>query len=178
MLEVKDFFDPHSKLMTRVLSDEFPWYFPVNTWSHVEAHYHLLLSRNFKDPKIVSEYFYPFYEIFSKFCNENSIEVKAVYSAAIHQTLPSDKVAQNFHVDFDFPHKLVIMYLNDEFEAGRTLVTDFIKTDDLPVVTSDILDHVPIKAEKGKIICFDGLRYHAGEYPVDGRRLVCIFAFR
>lgn len=178
MLEVKDFFDPQSKLMTRVLSDEFPWYFPVKTWRQVETHYHLLLSRNFTDPKIVSEYFYPFYDIFSKFCVEQSIEVNTIYSAAVHQTLPSDKIAQNFHVDFHFPHKLVIMYLNDDFEAGRTFVTDFIKTDDLPVVTPNILEHVSVKAEKGKILQFDGLRYHAGEYPVGGRRVVCIFAFK
>lgn len=177
MLEVKNFFNPHSKLVNHVLSEEFPWSFPVDTWQHVEAHYHLLLSRNFSDPKIVSEYFHPFQQIFDKFCDENSIEVNSLYSAAIHQTLPSAKVAQNFHVDFDFPHKLVIMYLNDEFEAGRTLVTDFIKTTDLPMVTSDVLESVPIKAEKGKILYFDGLRYHAGEYPVGGRRVVCIFAF-
>ena len=177
MLEVKDFFNPHSKLVKHVLSEDFPWYFPVNTWEHVEAHYHLLLSRNFSDPKIVSEYFYPFQEIFAKFCEENSIVPNVLYSAALHQTLPSTKVSQNFHVDFEFPHKLVIMYLNDDFEAGRTLVTDFTKTPYLPLVTSDVLENTQIKAEKGKILYFDGLRYHAGEYPVGGRRVVCIFAF-
>jgi hypothetical protein len=177
MFEVKEFFNPHSKLVTHVLSEEFPWYFPVSTWGQVEAHYHLLLSRSVSDPKIVSEYFYPFQQIFDKFCDENSIVPNVLYSAALHQTLPSTKVAQNFHVDFDFPHKLVIMYLNDDFEAGRTLVTDIIKTSELPMVTADVLESAPIKAENGKILYFDGLRYHAGEYPIGGRRIVCIFAF-
>jgi hypothetical protein len=177
MFELKDFFNPQSKLVNQVLSEEFPWSFPVDTWQHVEAHYHLLLSRNFSDPKIVSEYFYPFQQIFDKFCDENSIEVNSLYSAAIHQTLPSAKKAQKFHVDFHFPHRVLIMYLTDDFDAGRTFISNVIKTDESPVVLAETLESEGVQAEKGKIICFDGMRYHAGEYPINGRRVVCIFTF-
>jgi len=177
MLEVSGSFDTGTEFVQHVLSDAFPWFYPTETWNQVEAHYHLLISRNVKDPKIVSEYFHPFYELFINFCKNNSIKVNSVFGAAVHQTLPSSKVAQNFHVDFHFPHHVIIMYLTDDFEAGRTLVSDVFKTQDLPMVTSDVLESTGVKAEAGKILCFDGRRYHAGEYPVKGRRVVCIFTF-
>jgi hypothetical protein len=177
MLEVPKSFDTNTDFIRHVLSDEFPWFYPTETWNQVEAHYHLLISRNVRDPKVVSEYFHPFYELFKSFCENNFIKVDSVFGAAVHQTLPSTKVAQNFHVDFPFPHRVLIMYLTDEFEAGRTLVSDAFKTPDSPMVTSDVLESVGVKAEAGKVLCFDGLRYHAGEYPVDGRRVVCIFTF-
>lgn len=170
-------FDPHSKLIKHVLSDDFPWYYPSATYHEVEAHYHLLLSRDYMEPKIVSEYFYPFLDIFDKFCKENDIKVNTLFGAALHQTLPSSKKAQKFHVDFHFPHNVLIMYLTDDFDAGRTLISSILKTDESPVVLTESLESEAIQAEKGKIICFDGMRYHAGEYPIDGRRVVCIFTF-
>lgn len=170
-------FDAHSKFIKHVLSDNFPWFYPTTTYHEVEAHYHLLLSRDFISPTIVSEYFHPFQQIFDKFCTENDIKVETLYGAALHQTLPSTKKAQKFHVDFHFPHRVLIMYLTDDFEAGRTLISNVLKTGEMPVVTTDILESEGVRAEKGKIICFDGMRYHAGEYPVGGRRVVCIFTF-
>jgi len=56
-------------------------------------------------------------------------------------------------------------------------VTDIFKTPDLPMVTSDVLESTGVEAEAGKILCFDGMRYHAAEYPVGGRRVVWIFTF-
>lgn len=154
-----DFFEFDSS----IIGQKFPWYYPGEaSYEKVQAYYHLLMSRNFENPEIVSEY-YPYFErIFTSFCEKFSIQVNKIFGAAVHQMLDSWDEHQPFHVDFPFPHKVLIMYLTDNFERGHTLFMDPCQQ---------------IKPKVGKIVCFDGLRRHAAEYPVNGRRVVCIFTF-
>jgi hypothetical protein len=161
------------------LSENFPWFYPGDaSFGSVQAHYHLLLSRNFNDPKVISNYYTYFEGIFRSFCEKHSVPVNKVFGAAVHQTLDSRKQRQPFHVDFHFEHKVLIMYLTDDFNKGRTLITDLRKTENGPVVVADNLKtRLEVEPKAGKVICFDGSRYHAAEYPVDGRRIVCIFTF-
>jgi hypothetical protein len=163
----------------KILSGYFPWSYPGDaSFGGVQAHYHLLISRNFENPKVVSEY-YPYFEsIFKKFCETHSIRVNKVFGAAVHQTLDSWNIRQNFHVDFHFEHKVLIMYLTDTFENGKTLITDIRKSDESPIILGEELETpVQISPRVGRILCFDGMRYHAAQYPVHGRRVVCIFTF-
>jgi len=175
ILEVENFFE----VDPRVLSGNFPWSYPGdNSYKSVQAHYHLLISRNFQNPKVVSEYFPYFESIFRRFCTEHSVRVNKVFGAAVHQTFDSRNAHQPFHVDFPFEHKVLIMYLTDDFRQGHTLITKFKKKPEGPMVIDTELDvHTRVEPKAGKVLCFDGLRYHAAEYPLDGRRVVCIFTF-
>lgn len=161
------------------LSEKFPWFYPGDaSFGSVQTHYHLLISRNFNEPRVVSAYYEYFEGIFRSFCEKHSIHVNKVFGAAVHQTLDSRNLRQPFHVDFHFEHKVLIMYLTDDFTKGRTLITDLRKTENRPVVVDgDLETCVEIEPKAGKVICFDGSRYHAAEYPVNGRRVVCIFTF-
>lgn len=163
-----------------ILSGKFPWSYPGDaSYESVQAHYHLLVSRNFENPKIVSDY-YPYFEsIMKSFCDRNSIKINKIFGAAVHQTFDSWNLHQPFHVDFHFQHKVLIMYLTDNFDKGRTLITDLKKTVEGPMIIDDEDVHTchEVKPRVGKILCFDGDRYHAAEYPVHGRRVVCIFTF-
>lgn len=163
----------------KILSGHFPWSYPGDaSFESVQAHYHLLISRNFEEPKVISEY-YPYFEsIFRKFCENHSIQVNGVFGAAVHQTFDSWNSHQKFHVDFHFEHKVLIMYLTDAFERGSTLVTDVRKSENGPIIVQkDLETCAEVKPRVGRILCFDGMRYHAAQYPVRGRRVVCIFTF-
>jgi len=175
VIEESNFFqvDPY------FLSENFPWFYPGDaSFGSVQTHYHLLISRNFNEPRVISNYYTYFEHIFRSFCEKHSIKVNKVFGAAVHQTLDSKNSRQPFHVDFHFDHKVLIMYLTDDFTKGHTLITDLRKTERGPMVMDgDLETRVEIEPKPGKIVCFDGARYHAAEYPVNGRRVVCIFTF-
>jgi len=161
-----------------VESSGIGWNYPGNdSYESVQCMYHLLLDRNYQDPKIVSDLLDPFMNIFIDLCSKNDIIVDRVFSAALHQTTGSSSDHQNFHIDFPFRHNILIIYLNDNFEKGDTLISDEIYNG-TDIVRSDDLLHINIKARKYHAYMFDGLTYHAGQYPGSGqRRVVCIFAF-
>lgn len=159
-------------------SSRIGWIYPGNeSYERVQCMYHLLLDRDYRNPEIVSDLFYPFMQIFKDVCKQNNIMADKVFGAALHQTMGTSTDHQNFHIDFPFSHNVLIIYLNDNFEKGDTLISDAIYNG-TDIVLSDDLPHINIKARKYHAYMFDGLTYHAGQYPGSGqRRVVCIFAF-
>jgi hypothetical protein len=154
------------------------WHYPGNdSFEKVQCMYHLLLDRDYRNPDIVSDLFYPFMNIFKDVCKQNNIMADKVFGAALHQTMGTSTDHQKFHIDFPFRHHVLIMYLNDNFDKGDTLISDEIYNG-TDIVRSDDLQYTRIKARKYHAYMFDGLTYHAGQYPGPGqRRVVCIFAF-
>ena len=161
-----------------VESSGIGWIYPGNeSYERVQCMYHLLLDRDYKSPEIVSDLFTPFMQIFEDVCTMNNIVVNKLFGAALHQTMGTSTDHQNFHIDFPFRHNVLIIYLNDNFDKGDTLISHEIYNGKDIVLTDD-LQHTRIKARKYHAYMFDGLTYHAGQYPGPGqRRVVCIFTF-
>lgn len=79
------------------------------------------------------------------------------------------------HVDHDFKHKVIMIYLNDT--DGETIVYNKKFDNKNRLILSDKLDIIKnIKPELYKIVCWDGSYYHAATYPKNNNRRVAFVA--
>jgi hypothetical protein len=176
--------------LDNIISNEnFPWY--INQSSALEKYPflgHTLIPRynpKTEDPSINSNYFYPFYAIFLQFCNKHNLKVDQIYRSSINLTTNHDlSVMGDPHVDHEYEHMNLIMYLNDIPQVskynGSTIIFD--QQYDGEKTAYEISERFTIKheisAQKGKIICFNGKYYHTIKWPPPGiMRFTCIFTF-
>jgi hypothetical protein len=159
-------------------SSEIAWKYPgKESYADTQCMYHLLVSRDCANPTIVSELFGPFMQIFNDICKTNNIHAETLFGATLHATSGSSTDHQKFHIDFPFKHNVMIIYMNDDFDNGATLISDDLDNNINNILDDDIL-YTSVKAKKYHAYMFDGARYHAGQYPGPGqRRVVCIFTF-
>ena len=112
---------------------------------------------------------------------KNNIPHKKWARGALNFTLPMPTIEMGTpHVDHDFEHKVMIMYLN-EFTEGNTVIfkdkyndkdSNTEKWSKPPVIDTEI------KSEMGKVFVFDGLQYHANRFPGFGtHRLTCVITY-
>lgn len=155
------------ELQDTIMDNNFPWYYQTYSTSEKFPFFsHMLLPRydyvNEKQPEPQSDLFYKFKDILDSFCQINNIEYTKVLRACINMTTYFSETHSDFHIDHDFPHKVIIMYLNDVSD-NATLVENANKN----------IERFESKA--GKIICFDGQYKHAAEFCKEGeRRIVCV----
>ena len=89
------------------------------------------------------------------------------------------------HIDHKFDHMNLIVYLNDDFEDGETLIFDKYNCEGMGecMYSVDDYDKVnifqKISPKKGKISCFDGKLYHGMNNLKSGkRRVILVTTFR
>lgn len=165
-----------------VLGDSFPWYWHKSSTSYNFPYLaHVLISRynpDVEDLKPNSAYWAFFEEIFNGFCAKHGIAVNKILRASLNLTTHHAAKLGEAHTDHLIPHKTVIMYLN-EFDDGSTVLFDKYSEGKHEVIPGN---EVPIlykiSAKKGKVVCFDGLYFHAAESPRDRqRRVICVITF-
>jgi hypothetical protein len=105
-----------------------------------------------------------FVDILNTFCSKNNIEYKNIHRCAINITINSGLEKCPIHTDHIFPHKQLLIYLNES--DGDTVI---LKSDEVEVVSV-------CKPEIYKGIVFDRLpHYHY--FPTKGIRAVAIITF-
>ena len=117
------------------------------------------------DEKIKSKDIYPiFEEILIAFCKKHNIDLSGMYRCAINITFPSLKQPQQcgIHEDHDFPHKHMIIYMDNS--DGDT------------VLLNNNNEVTRISPDKYKIICFDSCLHYA-ERPTKDMRKVIVITF-
>lgn len=80
--------------------------------------------------------------------------------------LPSDGVIYP-HVDFSFPHKSLVYYVNDTDGDTVFYKEHFTGHDSVPE-TFTVEER--ISPQQGRAVIFDGLQYHSTEYPTNHHR--------
>ena len=110
-----------------------------------------------------SKYFESFKNILKSFCDKNYIQLNNVIRTAVNITFNTNIEKCPIHVDHDFSHKQVILYLNDA--PGDTIICD---NNHEPKIIS--------KPEKFKAICF-GSQPHYHYFPHHGIRGVVVYTF-
>ena len=177
------------ELYSIVSNENFPWY--INQSSALQKYPflgHTLVSRY--DPKfgemlINSNYFYPFYAVFRQFCNKHDLEINQIYRSSINLTTNHDlSVMGDPHVDHEYDHVNLIMYLNNIPQGskynGSTIIFDqkYDEKETAYEISERFTTKHEIKPQRGKIICFNGMYYHTIKWPPPGTmRLSCIFTF-
>lgn len=165
-----------------LLSNEFPWYWQDSSTSYKYPFFsHILIPRHdgkTEEVKINSPLFAFFDDIRKSFCDIHNIPFARYLRASLNLSFYFSSQHSEPHVDHPFPHKTIIMYLND-FTNGSTVIFD----KQFDGATPTITDNAPvilkkIQGKKGKITCFDGSYYHATEWPAEGqRRVICVITF-
>ena len=137
---------------------------------------HLFYSRN---PKYQTKYWGLVAPILYAAADKANIEINDVVKARSFLQLPVHPdlfpERQNAHVDLPIPHTVVLYYVNDSDgptylykqtadklhrDMGKNLIGDPIKV---------------VEPKQGRVVIFNGLRYHAGSTPKQNLRCVINF---
>jgi hypothetical protein len=145
-------------------NDYFPFYWNDNQTKNDNLPFlsHILLDR--RNSKIQSGLYYFFEKILIKFCEKHKINLNKIFRGAINLTYPLNVKKGKLHVDHEFSHKQLIIYLN-ESNGGDTLLYNNNKK---------LIKR--IEPKEFKIICFENC-LHTLTYPKSGRRVICIMTF-
>jgi len=189
MIIDKDFLTEEEKIKVYNLfsSAEIPWYFIKTTTSYNEELNNVLkdekTKENFQfihtlrgDETIFSTHYdYIHNEIFLKFLYKHKIKCKQILRAKLNfvsSTNYEEGMYQSPHVDYRFPHKVFLYYVNNS--DGNTFLFNEKYNEEKQKLTiaNEIIP------EMGKAICFDGLTYHAPSSPKKNEhRIVINIAF-
>ena len=170
----------YKNMKNLILGNNFPWYFCDKTVygtdeDDMSMFYHCLLGRPVHEidgekvpalPRSASNYFEEFYYILKDILDFNNINFEVIYRMNINLTLYSKLEKSIAHVDGNFPHKVVIVYLNN-FTKGRT------------VILGENEQKFYSSPKENKVIMFDGKWSHYQECPdIDEKRIVMVANFQ
>ena len=119
-----------------------------------------------KSKAIMSDHFEEIGQILQSFCRNNNIQLNEILRAAINFTYNNGSQKSPAHVDHDYPHKQLIVYLNDCDKKAHTVILD---------EKGKILKRIQPKKYKG--VCFESLPHYA-VFPKKGHRIIGVFTFR
>lgn len=157
-----------------VLSSGFPYYYSPNTIHNPPDNNAYMSHDVLRRPEertsgemFNSTYGEQFLRILKEFTDKNSIDVKEALRISVNITFAGRTETCPTHVDHPYPHKQLLIYLNDCDSEATT------------VVLSEDRSRVLNKAtpEKYKGVCF-GSAPHYMVFPKQGARIVAVFTFR
>ena len=109
-----------------------------------------------------------FEDMLMTFCKKNNIAVKESLRIAVNFTYNNGTISCPIHLDHEFPHKQLLIYLNDPLDKqAKTVILDKDKKTILKEITP----------EQYKGVCFND-KPHYLYYPKIGERIVAVFTFR
>ena len=154
-----------------ILNDNFPYYraSDCTVGDKISFLYHCLLKRpeerqNKED--INSNYYLSCLELVESFFKKTKIKHKEILRMAVNFTFNNGVEKCPTHQDHKYPHKQLIIYLNDADPLSKTVMLD-----------KKNKPWKEITPEKYKGICFDNLN-HYHFYPKSGERIILITTFR
>lgn len=118
------FIDEHREILDNALKASFPYFLQPST-ENFRQFAHVLSVRhpsNTPVDGVVNSIFYDkFKEVFLNICNSNGIKVNTILRSAINCTYHASQKIGDIHIDHNFPHNVMILYMND-FTEGSTLI--------------------------------------------------------
>ena len=154
------------------MGDNFPFYILKNaaTKDGCDILTHIIKHRvesiNIGDPEFNSSFYPDALNIVNSFFNKNKIKFKKILRIAFNLTYNNGFDKCGIHEDHSYPHKQLIIYLNDVLDKNsKTIILDKNKK-----------KFKEINPEKYKGVCFDShLHYHY--FPKKGKRIVLVTTF-
>lgn len=151
--------DNYLSLKSLVLSSNFPWYFCRNADDDFDFHGHSFIERpesGLRLPVIKSNDFDLCYTVFMEILEYNEVSVNTFYRMGANAVSPSSGRNPVEHVDHEFPHKNLLVYLTD---AGGATIVEGKRYD----------------PQEDSVLLFTGRHYH--EFPKERRRVVLVATF-
>jgi hypothetical protein len=176
-----------SRLVSTISHSEFPWYFNSTAYEDVTepllgySYSHLA----WKDGQSNSPIGPMIETIFLMLADTMQQDVDQLIRVRIGSIgVTSTPHRHTPHVDLEYPHQTALLYLNDS--DGSTELYDQFYDNTSQISNQDYFQSIKnnislaqsIVPEANKIVCFDGLRYHSSETPINvPRRLVINFNY-
>ena len=171
LIEDKNFLNEKQKyhIDNTITNYDFPWFYQkINIYAKPDPFLsHTVLKRiEYREGEEFSNSTETDFciNILNLFCNKHKIKYKEILRIAFNLTFNNGSKKSGVHVDHEFDHKQLIVYLNDCDKKSYTVIKDNKK-------------EIKIKPEKFKGVCFDS-KPHYQVYPKDNVRFVLIITFR
>ena len=111
-------------LWNEINNKRLPFY--LTTWHGAPFVYHQIIKRpevkKKGDPAWNTPYASLFLDIFETFCRKAKIKKTQIYRAALNITFPTGPKKCAIHSDHDFPHRQLLIYLNDADPNSKTVI--------------------------------------------------------
>lgn len=186
MLTTLDMSEISEELITHVMSSDFAWYHePSSTSPAFPYMSHTVLSRA---GEIKSYLYEPMEKLVGVFCRVTNTPFTKLHRICFNQTVHFSAPHSDPHVDYTFPHKVLMFYPQTSDAAtlvfekkwdgagnGKTciLLRDM---QNEPQKSMNLLAKIP--PTRGTAVCFDGAHYHANEFSKESeRRVVAVVCF-
>jgi len=160
-------------------TENFPWFFSSDTTGIKSDtyyfYYHAILTRG-SPPTVASQGLFNGCKlILEQILNFNDIELKNIYRMSLNSTHYYPFKYNNPHVDHEYPHKNMLIYLNES--EGHTIIFKERYGIDYKENWSSTNKHKfhimkKIKPQKDKIVSFDGSYFHCHSFPKPNQRRV------
>jgi len=177
MVEDKNFLTKEQKdfISKIILSSNFPYYanFTTVPGKDNNTHFnHVVIrrpeERKENEPLFNSPYANEFIDIFKSFIVKNKINTEEILRCSVNLTFRTFQNKCPVHEDHSYPHKQLLIYLNDcKDKEAKTVILD--KT------SKKIINKITPEQYKG--ICFDSCPHYM-VFPKKDVRIVLVYTFR
>ena len=157
-----------------LLNDNFPFYFYSSSIKDGKSDAflsHVILrrpeERDWKD-QWNSSYKETLIFIFSEFCKKHKIVNPDMLRCSVNFTYPNGHTKMETHEDHPYPHKQLIVYLNNPLDKKSCTVL-------MDKKEKKITNKIEPKQWRG--VCFDSVP-HYQFYPTKGHRIIIIYTFK
>lgn len=169
--ELKNPFTPdYFNIKNSVLSADFPWYFMETTVESESNEYaaspyfsHAVIKPPY-NPNLFPTISSPYSDICNSFicdvCKSNNLQINSIIRINFNLTLPLSTKPSQPHYDHDFPHKNLLVYLNNS-DGDTTVIVDD--------------GELKFSPKEDSVILFEGLHYQY--FPSENRRVIMITTF-
>ena len=171
----------YSVLKDKINNNSFPWYeghTPTDYSPNITFLYHEVVTR---DGHVNSFLYDDCKKLLDDLTKQLVIPLNKIIRCCVNFTYNQPVKNCDFHVDHDFPHKSCIVYLNTLDHAATHICEEKYKNGQqvaLPASSINFIKYQSILPEEQTFIYFDGLQYHANEYPDCGKqRKVIVYTF-
>lgn len=154
-----------------ILGDNFPFYLLPGSVrkDNYKTMFHTLLHRpeeNWPNGRLNSPHYDNVASLVRSFFDKFNIKYTEILRMSINLTYNNGLKKCPIHEDHDYPHKQLIIYLNDADPCSKTVIVN--KQNKI------IKEIVP---EKYKGVCFEGLPHYMF-FPKKGERIILITTFK
>ena len=170
LIEDKKFLSEKEKyhIDSRITNYDFPWFYQkINVYAKPDPFLsHTVVKRiEYREGEEFSNSTETDFciNVLNLFCKKHNIKYNKILRIAFNLTFNNGSVKSGVHVDHEFDHKQLIVYLNDCDKTSYTVIKD--------------KKEIKIKPEKFKGVCFES-KPHYQFFPKKQERVILVITFR
>ena len=161
-----------------IINDSFPWHYKPSVTIDKKFKYTCDEIAFAENQSSFEHMFYlhdeggkisPYFDILAPFVNAcgmqiPEVEINKLISIRGQLTINNGEQGCLYpHVDFNYPHKTILLYLNDS--SGNTILFNEFYEEGKDI--SKLTYQTEYTPNENCIVLFDGLQYHASSFPIE-----------